>query len=98
MGEMHPDLMGAAGLEFARKKGSHRLAVGAIEAFDDFPMGDGVAASFTDRHFFPRVRMPVDRGIDRAALPVRHPPDESEVAAPHLAGLAVVGELRRQRL
>ena len=42
--------------------------------------------------------MPVDRRVDGAALPVRHPPDEGQVAAPHRAGSAVVGELRGQRL
>ena len=61
-------------------------------------MGDGLAAALAHRHFLPRMRMAVDRRIDGAARPVRHAPDEGEIAAPHRAGAAVVGELRGQRL
>ena len=98
MGEMHPDLMGAAGLELAGQQRGDRLAVAPVEGFLDFPMGDGLAAAFAHRHFLPRMRMPVDRRIDGAALAVGHVPGERHVAAPHRAGAAVIGELRGQRL
>ncbi len=58
-------------------------------------MGDGLAAAVAHRHLFAGMRVPVDRRIDGAALPVRHPPDEGHIAAPHRAGAAMVGELRR---
>ena len=61
-------------------------------------MGDGLAAALAHRHFLAGKRMPVDRRIDGAALPVRQVPDEGHVAAPHRAGAAVIGELRGQRL
>ena len=36
------------------------------------------------------MRVPVDRGIDRAAGPVRHAPGEGEIAALEIAGAAVI--------
>ena len=42
---MHPDLVGAAGLELAGQKRRNRLAVAPIEGFLDFPVGNGLAAA-----------------------------------------------------
>ena len=61
-------------------------------------MGDGVAAALAHRHLLPGMRMPVDRCIHGAALAVRQVPGKGQVAAPHRAGAAVIGELRGQRL
>ena len=97
MGEMDPDLMGAAGLELAGQQRRDRLAVAAVEGFLDLPMGDGLAAALAHRHFLPGMRMAVDRRIDGAALAVGHVPGEGQIAAPHRAGAAVIGELRGQR-
>src|SRR5471030_2360600 len=93
MSQMHPDLMGAAGLELAGEQGGDRVARGAIETLLHLPMGDGLAAGLAHRHFFPRMRMPVDRRIYGAALPVRDTPGKRHIAAPHRAGAAMVGEL-----
>ena len=61
-------------------------------------MGDRLAAALAHCHFLAGERVPVDRRVDGAALAVRHAPDERQVAAPHRAGAAVVGELRGQRV
>ena len=57
----------------------------------------GLPAGFAHGHLLPRMRMAVDRRIHGAALPVRKPPGERPIAAPHRAGAAVVGELFGQR-
>src|SRR5689334_18425071 len=93
MGQVHPDLMGAAGFELAGQQRRDRLAVRAIEDLLYFPMGDGLAAALTHRHLLARMWVAVDRRVDGAALPVRHAPDKGKIAAAHLAGAAVVGEL-----
>ena len=98
MGEVHPDLMGAPGLELAGQQRGDRLAVAPVEGRLQLPMGDRLAAALAHRHFFAGIRMPVDRRIDRAALAAGHAPDEGHVAALHRAGAAVIGELRGQRL
>src|SRR4030081_1623112 len=85
MGEVHPDLMGAAGLKLAGEQRRHRFAVAPVKELLDFPVGDRLAAGVTYRHFLPGVRMAVDRRIDGAALAVRHSPYERHVAAPHRA-------------
>ena len=97
MGQMHPDLMGAAGLELAGQQRRDRFAVTPVEGFQDLPMGDGLAAAVAHRHLLAGMGMPVDRRIDGAAQPVRHAPDQRQIAAPHLVGAAVVGELLGQR-
>ena len=61
-------------------------------------MGDRVAAALSHRHFLAVMRMPVDRLVDGAGLAAGSAPRKGHVAAPHFAGAAVVGELRRQRL
>ena len=95
--EMHPDLMGAAGLQLTGQQCRDRFAVAAVEGLLNFPMGDGLAAAVAHRHLFPRIGMPVDRRIDGAARAARHVPGERHVAAPHRAGAAVIGELLGQR-
>src|SRR3569623_2053483 len=90
------ELVGPSGLELARKQGSNRLAVSALEALQHFPMGDGLPAALPHRHFFPRMGMAVDRLIDGAARSWRRAPDERHVATPQCAGAAVIGKLRRQ--
>ena len=98
MGEMHPDLMGAPGLELTGDEHGDRLAAPAIERLLHLPMGDGLAAALAHRHFLPRVGMAIDRGIDRALPPCWNAPRECHVAAPQRAGPAMIGELRAQRL
>src|SRR5258706_16264571 len=93
MSEVHPDLMGAPGLELAGQQRRDRLAVAPVEGFLDLPMSDRLAAAFAHRHFLPGMRMPVDRRVHSAALAVRYAPYECQVAAPHCAGAAMVGEL-----
>lgn len=98
MGEVDTDLVGPSGLELAGQQGGDRLAVFPGEGFQHLPMGHGFAAALADGHFLAIMRMPVDRLIDGAAGPVRHAPDKGHVAAPHLAGAAMVGELGGERL
>src|SRR3979411_193444 len=86
MGEMHPDLMGAAGLELASQQCCDRLAVSSNEGVLKCPVVDGLAAALTHRHFLPGVGMPVDRRIDGAALTVRQVPYPGHVSRPHRAG------------
>src|SRR5260370_40575740 len=83
MGEMHPDLMGAPGLELAGQERRDRLAVAPGEGFLDLPVGDRLAAAFAHRHFLPGMRMPVDRRVDGAALAGWDAPYEGHVGAPH---------------
>src|SRR5689334_7939361 len=97
MGEVDPDLMGPAGLELAGQEARHRLSVLAVESFPHLIMGHGLAAALAHGHLLAGLRMPVDRRIDRAAMTVRDAPGEGEIAAPHLAGPAMIGELRRER-
>src|SRR3954453_10946332 len=76
MGEMHPDLVGAAGLELASQQRRDRLAVASLKSLLDLPVGDRLAAALAHRHFLPGMRMTVDRRLDRAALPAGHSPDK----------------------
>ena len=39
MGQMHPDLMGASGLQLAGQQGGDRLAVAPVEGSPRFPNG-----------------------------------------------------------
>src|SRR5258708_6324260 len=81
--EVHPDLMGAPGLELAGQQRRDRLAVAPVEGFLDLPMGDRLAATLAHRHFLPGMRMAVDRRVDGAALAVGDPPYHCHIAAPH---------------
>ena len=80
-GEMDADLVGAAGLQPAGREARDRLAVGAEVAFEHLPMGDRLAAALAHRHLVARARVAVDRLVDGAARPVRHAPDEGQIAA-----------------
>ena len=72
MAEVHPDLMGSPGLELAGEKRGDRLAVAPLIRRLQFPMRDRLASARTHRHFFAGIGMPVDRRVDRAALPAGH--------------------------
>ena len=45
MGEMHPDLMGAPGLELAGQQCGDGLAVAPLKGFLNFPVGDRLTAA-----------------------------------------------------
>src|SRR5688572_20443208 len=81
MGQVDPDLVGAAGLQPAGQQARYRLAVGAYEALQHLPMGDSLPAALPDRHLVPGMGVAVDRLLDGAPGPVGRPPDEGEVAA-----------------
>src|SRR5438045_6829487 len=98
VGKMHPDLMGAPGLELTSQQRRDRFAVAPLEAFLHLPMGHGLTAALAHRHFLAGMRMPVNRLVYRAALPARHPPDKRHVAAPHRGGSSMLGELLSPRL
>src|SRR4051794_35150504 len=98
MCKMHPNLMGAPGFELARHQRRDRFAVPAAEAFLELPMGDRLTAVLAHRHFLPGMRMPVDRRVHRATMPVGNAPDKGHVAASHFAGAAMISKLRAQRL
>src|SRR5581483_5707294 len=94
MGEVHPDLVRASGLQSAGKEARDSLAVGPGIALQHLPMGDGCAAALAHRAFFPRMRVPVERRVDRPARALRRVPDEGEVAAlQHAVLFAFLGEL-----
>src|SRR5260370_42177315 len=82
MGEVHPDLMGAPGLELAGQERRDRLALAPVEGFLDLPMGNGLAAAFAHRPFLSGMRMPVDRRVDGAALAGGAAPYRGHVGAP----------------
>src|SRR3982074_3979609 len=84
MGEVPPDLMGAAGLELAGEQRRDWFAVAPVKELLDLPVGDRLAAGVTYRHFLPGVRMAVDRCIDGAGLAGRHSPYERQDEARHL--------------
>src|SRR2546429_7863594 len=96
MGQMHPDLMGAPGLELTGQKRRDRLAVAPVEGFLDFPVSDRLAAGITYCHFLPGKRVPVDRRVHGAALAVWGGPHESPGAAPPRARSPAGGALLGQ--
>ena len=69
--EVHPDLMGAAGLELAGEEGGDRFAVVAMEGFLHRPVGDRLAAIPAHGHFLAGIRVAVDRGVYGAARRIR---------------------------
>src|SRR5439155_4039186 len=60
MGQMHPDLVGAPGLELTGQERRDRLAVAPVEGFLDLPVGNRLAAGIAYRHFLPGIWVPVD--------------------------------------
>ncbi len=75
-GEMHPDLMGAPGLERAREQAAARLVEDALH----FVAGAGGPARVAHGHARPSRRRPPDGCVDRAARRRRSPPYERGVA------------------
>src|SRR5665213_4487298 len=81
MGQMHPNLVGAAGLEGTSEQARDRLAVRACEPFQHLPMGHRRAAAFAHRPFVSGSGVTVERGVDGALGPAGRAPDEGEIAA-----------------
>src|SRR6478752_6197402 len=66
MGEVHPDLVGAAGFQSAGQQAGDRLAVGAGELLEQLPMRDSGPSVWTHRLPVARVLMAAEWGVDRA--------------------------------
>src|ERR1700730_3174496 len=81
MGEMHPDLVGASGVERAGQEARDGLAVAAGQAPQRLPMRYRRAAALAHGAFVARMGVAVERCVDRALWPVGCPPDESEITA-----------------
>src|SRR6516165_4307382 len=96
-GEVDADLMRAPGLKPAGDEARHRRAIAAAIAFEDLPMGDRRAPACAHRHLVAHARMAADWLVDGAARPLRHAPDECQVAAAQRPAAAVVGELAAER-
>src|SRR5215831_16801650 len=93
MGQVDPDLMGAAGLEPAGEEARDRAAVLSVVALQDLPVGDRRASALAHCAAVAGAGVAIERSIDGAARPIRHAPDEGEVAARERTGSAMVGEL-----
>src|SRR3954469_8526949 len=65
MGEMDPDLVGAAGLQATGQQAGYERAVGARIALQHLPMRNGVAAASAHGHFVAGMWVAVDRLVDR---------------------------------
>ncbi len=97
MGQMDADLVGAAGFQPAGEQARHRLAVGAGIALQHLPMGDRPRGRPSRTAILSRACGWRPSGASTVPLrPVRHAPDEGEIAALQRAGAAVIGELRGQ--
>src|SRR5215813_5860870 len=83
MGQMHADLVGAAGFQATGKQAGCRPAISAGKLRADFIMGNRGATALAHSHFFARVRVAVDWRINCAAGTARNAPDEREIAALH---------------
>ncbi len=68
VGEMHPDLVGAAGFEMGANEARQRGALLVLEGFQHLVMRDRVAACFAvdDGHARAIVGMTADASVDRA--------------------------------
>src|SRR5581483_475559 len=75
MREVDADLVRAAGVEAAFDQARYRLAVGSRVALEHLPMRDGLAPAFADCAFVARLRMAVERRVDRALRPRGRAPD-----------------------
>ena len=80
VGEVDSDLVGAAGFQPAGEQAGDRLAVEAVVFLQEFPMGYRVAAARAHGLLVARLRVAVERRIDRAARAIRHAPDEARYA------------------
>src|SRR5437764_12044481 len=76
MGKMHPDLMGAPGLELTGQQRRDRFAVAPLDAFLDLPMGDALTAALAQRQLLAGLRLASNRRHHRAALAVPPRPDK----------------------
>src|SRR4029453_2498893 len=96
--QMHTHLMRAPGLERAFEQRGD-LVFSAAEGRDRAPMGHSLAPpALKHGHLGPARRVTSYRRIDHALRSVRRAPHEREVTALELAGPAMVGELRRERV
>src|SRR6185503_676374 len=96
--QMHAHLMRAPGLERAFEQRGD-LLFSAAEGRDRAPMGHSLASPVFERgHLGPARWMASDRRIDHTLRPVWRAPHEGEIAALELAGSAMVGELRCERM
>ena len=98
MGEMDPDLVGAAGFELAGEEGGDGLAVPAIENLPRLPMGDGLAPALANRHLLAGMGVTIDRRINGPMPAVGRSPGEGQIAPSQCAGAPMVGKLRAERL
>src|ERR1035437_1367703 len=96
MGQMHSNLVGAAGLQGARQQAGDRLAVGAYIALERLPMGYRLASARAHRALVAGLRMAVERSVDGAFRAGGRAPDQGEIAALNPA-FALVGELGAER-
>ena len=96
MGQMHADLMRAAGLQPAFDEARDRLAVGAGVALQHLPMRHRLAAALAHGALLTRFGAAVERRVDGAARLIGRTPDEGEIAALQTA-FAFVGELLAER-
>lgn len=99
--DMNPNLVGSAGFQaafdqthrgFSRRR-SFRIRL-AFVFLQHLPVRDRLPTSLTHRHFFPRMRVPVDRRVDGPARTIRDSPGEGEISALKLPGAPVIRELR----
>src|SRR5262249_58764244 len=74
MSQVHPDLMGAAGLQPAGKKARHATAVNPVVALEHLPMGDGLAPAGADRLLVARAGVALEGRVDHSLPAVRHAP------------------------
>src|SRR6188768_1547767 len=96
--QMHAHLMRAPGLERAFEQRGD-LLFSAAQGRDRAPMGHSLASPVFERgHLGPARWMASDRRIDHTLRSVWRAPHEGEIAALELAGSAMVGELRCERM
>src|SRR5665811_1400777 len=99
MGHVHADLVRASGLESALdKRGNGSVLVVAI-GLHEAPKGHGVTPFVRphNRHLGPARGVAPERRLDTTVRSRRRAPDERAVAALHLTGAAMIGELRGER-
>ena len=112
-GQMDPNLVGPAGFQPAGHKARHRRlgffwlsgladpsgSRPTRKALQHLPMGDRLAAALAHRHAVAGFWVAVDRLVEDAVGAIGRAPNEGEIAPlERFVGLAMIGELRRQRL
>src|SRR5665811_1986359 len=96
MGQMHSNLVGAAGLQGASQQAGDRLAVGADIALERLPMGYRLASARAHRALVAGMGMAVARSVDGAFRAGGRAPDQGEIAALD-AAVGLVGKLGAER-